>query len=138
MLALYSCVMRTRLKYLAVILPVYALAYLSLDVTRPWDPRDDRSSLVPLKNLEHVQYGMSEGQVAAILGRPGYWYNPYPDYNSGITCKQWWVVEEGYIEIHFGQVDRDRWVSSQKFFPVPSPPRSYLSRGLRRLGFDQK
>jgi outer membrane protein assembly factor BamE (lipoprotein component of BamABCDE complex) len=74
--------MRTRLKYLAIILAVYALANLSVDETRPWDPRDNRSSLVPLKNLEHLQYGMSESQVAAVLGRPGYCYNPYPEYQT--------------------------------------------------------
>jgi hypothetical protein len=125
--------MRARLKYLAFILALYVLANLSVDETPPWDPRENRSSIVRLENFYRVRCGMTEGQVVAILGRPGDCVNLYGCGMVGITNKKWWVVDEGYLEIDFDGYGGGR-VTSKEFFPVPPPRTSYLTQLLRQVG----
>lgn len=108
------------------------LGAVSFFVTAPNFP-----SKVTQENFNRVEEGMSEAELEAILGPPGYYYRyrPHAVVEHGIVFRRYWLGDEGCIIIELAGPDNEpdgiRRVGRKDFFPLA--PETYGERWLRRL-----
>ena len=97
---------------------------------------------VSLENCERIQYGMTEAEVRAILGKP--WYDSLldlegPDWVWGFKTEHWqykyvrqWVGDDGYVILVLFN-DNGRVVHPMIFYDSDRPHSSLPARVWHRV-----
>lgn len=118
--------MRRRLKKLAILMAATGLVASCILGFSFLVPVPLRPSKVTQENLDRVELGMTDDQVEAILGPPGYSHSGYYTvFEHGMMFRSYWLGDEGYIIIEVSPGDhRDIFAAPWKvcrkgFFPVP-------------------
>jgi hypothetical protein len=121
---------RRRWVALIVIAAVVSLPFLL--------PAPRRPTAISRENFDRIRDGMTEEEVADILGGPPGMYTDRPDpvFYHGVSFRRWWIGDEAVIVIEVGiddsQPETWRRVGGKDFWPYP--PESLAEWLLRRVG----